>query len=673
MEDRDTAWSCPIQTRLKARLCRLQGQSFAVFTGLTVSGVVCLALKIVAAGVYRPSFSPKASHIVLDTDLTPIFGFEDFAGLIPQAIARSWATANTEFVSARLQPNFNNPQGQYAVGDLVTPFVMENLTNYLDADGSRDFYASRITMESFAVQTNVTCIGFDQPEFALTLDCRENGSYSFTFDCLSQVCHQNFDNLLSQINVSYVYDHTSHEPRDAFSMAASPDRNDASLAVLLADFSNLTGHHPEMPSFCSSDGPRTLTSTDLGSSYPTIRGVNCMRVMNKVNVTTTMQPAPPGIPLAFFEEAQMSWWTTGYDEGSLKVFSKVNPSPWPHILLSNSGAPVVHQGATVSPLIDFFNILSLIAQAQDTVTGNQKDLLDVDNLVSAAQKVYALESRELLSFVLAIIQFKTIPGMPLGQFPPRRTMKAAATAFTYREHVFQDSGTTIALLSLLTVVLACVVFMSLATPRKTILPTAPSSITAQMSFVAGSVLVQRLREENAATTKDSRVWDEVFGLGWWPQRRSSPAAEENIDSPNGDGTMRWGIDVGLLPDKRDVLPNQRPTTGGGPRQSQPGLLPDDGHVLPHQSPTTGGEPLPSQPGLLSDDGHVLPRQRQTTEGGPLPSDSGLLTDEGQILPHARPSGDEPHRPTSGYYTPLKLSDLGHFENDFVNEVVLRLE
>ena len=37
-----------------------------------------------------------------------------------------------------------------------------------------------------------------------------------------------------------------------------------------------------------------------------------------------------------------------------------------------------------------------------------------------------------------------------------------------------------------------------------------ATVAAQMFFVAGSALVERLRKENAVTTKDSRMWDEVW-------------------------------------------------------------------------------------------------------------------------------------------------------------------
>lgn len=538
----------PTRLPIKARLSPLNRRSFALLTALICSSTVYPALKIVAAGLYQKSFFPRECDIVLDTDISSILGLEEFIGEGREDGAEQTAHWLGKQVSRELQPGFNNPQPQNIVGNIVTPMFWQNLTNYLDTDASRDLSTSKITMDSFGVQTDVNCRGFDQTEFALTLKCNGNGVYVFTFACASLVCHQNFGNILSQLNVSFTHDDTSQEPADAFFMTASPDRKDASLAVLLADFSSLTGSLPQISSLCSNNGPRTVDATDLGSLYPTIRGVNCFRTMNKVNISITMQPAPSGVALLNQGGGQESWWTTDYDKESLRTFSKINPPLWPYILLSNGGKHIIHQGATISPVIGFWNILSLIAQAQLTDTENQKDLLNVSNLVKASQKVYAVESRLSLIYVLSSTQFKQVHNVGLNRYPPNTTMKAAASAITYQERVVQDTGTSIALVSLLAVILACLVFMSATMPRKTILSSAPSSIAGQMSLVAGSALVKRLRQEEARTTEDSNVWDDFFGLGWWPQL----SQDEDVGTCIGN-SMRWGIDTGALPDKRRGL------------------------------------------------------------------------------------------------------------------------
>jgi hypothetical protein len=114
-------------------------------------------------------------------------------------------------------------------------------------------------------------------------------------------------------------------------------------------------------------------------------------------------------------------------------------------------------------------------------------------------------------------------------------------------------------MSLLAMVLTCLVFASVVVPRKPILPTASSSLAAQMSLVAGSTLVKPLRKDNAVTAKDSRVWDEGFGLGWWRQR---PTTNGGGVGSSAETRMRWGVDAGLLRDKNPGRLPYRPRGDG---------------------------------------------------------------------------------------------------------------
>jgi hypothetical protein len=65
--------------------------------------------------------------------------------------------------------------------------------------------------------------------------------------------------------------------------------------------------------------------------------------MNRVNITVTMQPASKGVALLEQKGALRIWWATGYDEDSLKISSKVNPSPWSYLLPPNAGTLLTEQ------------------------------------------------------------------------------------------------------------------------------------------------------------------------------------------------------------------------------------------------------------------------------------------------------------------------------------------
>jgi hypothetical protein len=167
----------PTRISVNARFSALKGLPFAMFTALTVSSIVYLALKIVAAGLYKPLVSPQTSHVVLDTEVGPILWFDVFSGRIGPAWAKDWASGPASPLSGELKLQFNNPKPQKVIGDLVTPLLLEKLTRFLGNETPREFYASKITMESFAMQINVTCAGFSQAEFELTVKCHSSGTY----------------------------------------------------------------------------------------------------------------------------------------------------------------------------------------------------------------------------------------------------------------------------------------------------------------------------------------------------------------------------------------------------------------------------------------------------------------------------------------------------------------
>ncbi|KAL1614475.1 hypothetical protein SLS54_009733 [Diplodia seriata] len=103
--------------------------------------------------------------------------------------------------------------------------------------------------------------------------------------------------------------------------------------------------------------------------------------------------------------------------------------------------------------------------------------------------------------------------------------------------IAQDLKTTIILEALLTLVLLCVIWVFLHFTGDAILPREPDSIAARLSLLAGSRLVQRLRDEGVRRTADTDIWDEPTRLGWWKVRDHSG----RVRRPT---RWRWGIDIG---------------------------------------------------------------------------------------------------------------------------------
>lgn len=144
--------------------------------------------------------------------------------------------------------------------------------------------------------------------------------------------------------------------------------------------------------------------------------------------------------------------------------------------------------------------------------------------------------------------------------PGFQAVNFSGTFSCLEERIRQEKGPTIALLVLLTVVLACAVIACFTTPLKAVLPREPSSIAAQASMLTGSELVRRLREEEVHSVKDTRIWDQRFGLGWWIVRNkeNDPFDSDGTDrrEMRGSVRMRWGIDVGT-PDCKAIETDMR--------------------------------------------------------------------------------------------------------------------
>lgn len=152
------------------------------------------------------------------------------------------------------------------------------------------------------------------------------------------------------------------------------------------------------------------------------------------------------------------------------------------------------RGPSILSLVDFTNVYSLIGEAQIFATGSALDLLDVKKLAASTQKVFMSYTGQVLSYTLPTVQ-------QLGS----ENVTVPATLTLYYSGIKQDLKITISLKILLSTVLAAIGFLLFAMPRKTMLPKPLSSIAAQISFLARSNLVRRLREEGATKTKDTKI------------------------------------------------------------------------------------------------------------------------------------------------------------------------
>jgi len=164
---------------------------------------------------------------------------------------------------------------------------------------------------------------------------------------------------------------------------------------------------------------------------------------------------------------------------------------------------------------------------------------------------------ELRQFAIQVSNELDIASHSAGRLKKKETagadMRTAPVKIRTREtKLVQSTKITIVLVALLCVVL-CLSLLPAArfVPSSTkngrpVLRNAPGSIAAQMALLVGSELVRQLREEDAVSTKDTKVWDQRFRLGWWP-----------VHDANGKGARDGmdGEDVGPIGERRDEHEN----------------------------------------------------------------------------------------------------------------------
>lgn len=133
------------------------------------------------------------------------------------------------------------------------------------------------------------------------------------------------------------------------------------------------------------------------------------------------------------------------------------------------------------------------------------NLLNIEQLVATTKEIYKRSTVMTVMWMIAVIRDRLITNQHNLIYPDRNITHVNGEFTIYRQVIKQDLGSLVILIVLLLVALGSVVCISLLIPSKTILLRAPSSITAQLSFLAGSRLVNELREEGVVKTTDINI------------------------------------------------------------------------------------------------------------------------------------------------------------------------
>lgn len=496
---------------------------------------------------------------------------------LTQYLSSTVAGSYTSFVSQQL--SFDNtisrPIYYYMdrIGSLNFPVIDYNITSLLQS-GPQTSENDLLLARMVALNTSITCSASEAGDIGLVAtSCNKSTGYTFRYECTSSRCTSQFGRAFSTINVTTTITPNMTTNTPLYFTETYPSTTDDSLVVLIADFSPLQQSGLNLSSISCNN--KTLGTETLGKFMPTIRAINCTRNINLVNVNVTFARLATGgvsgttplfkgdVVMEFHEQKtivlysghqQSAWSPLSYDPTSIELISPTIPkTTWPAlVLLPDTGGAIYHVGSTLHPLINPYYTMSLIAQNQEIRSGNQFDLLNPENLMSATAEVY----QNLTTLTLAITLGTLFDGRFDTYFPANVTASLAVPVlrnitdggFTLFEPVMkQDIGFTVTLIVLLILTFLCVTFMSVLIPRSTLLPKAPNSIAAQLSILAGSRLVKSLRREEVDGGSNDLFRQESFGLGWWPTNDGDSNQLKRTGSEIGTTSgYRWGIDIGQL-------------------------------------------------------------------------------------------------------------------------------
>ncbi|KAK4969849.1 hypothetical protein LTR28_000717 [Elasticomyces elasticus] len=494
------------------------------------------AIKIVAAGLYTPGIAIRSGAINVTLDDSLANNFQKSLNT-SEASATELQQRASDFTEWTQIPDFRVPQRAGVLDNLV----FANMTDWMagpNAGGLSAQPGSEVRLRVPAISINATCIPFGPDQFVPYIYMQTDNEFKFIFDCInSTACSQAFNSsdpnvkAHSQVgNSTRVrrYSGLAYLPGDAYYGNIIYDTS--KYSVILADFSSVVG--PVKNFSAIPDNGTTWADGLLNVSAPTVRGVSCTRTFSAASVEVVFTQTT-GTEIGG-QDTLLPWSVAYYDRSSVRIEEQLLYK-WPLWLAPHSMSRDPYMFGTVTDgRLDSDtlwpergssrNFFEVLAAYQHYQVGNLTGLLDVHQLAKATEHLYTTYCAEALTELRYYAQQFGPAAASQTHVPGTLTMRQGV--------VHQDPGVTIALVSLLFLVFLSLLTIFVRFRSRAVLPEAPGSISAQMSLLLGSRLVERLKEENVRSVADSTIWEQKFGLGWW-----------RLD---GEEKLRWGVDVGLL-------------------------------------------------------------------------------------------------------------------------------
>ncbi|KAL1633755.1 hypothetical protein SLS58_010944 [Diplodia intermedia] len=470
---------------------------FAVVAS-SIALVLFPVIKIIAAGLYETTVTTYQRDVVVNLDAS-----------LPENLESTFSADDPSEMGSRFAewariPMFNLGERPGILGNLV----FSNISGVVDELDYGIVPGDSIELPVPAVLVDVNCTALSNDVFnfkAATASGFDDDYMYYRIECSSPLC----EGFLSS---SY----------DAFGGYRFQGRvyspTTAKFGIALSDFGS---PYESITNLTLVEDGDIIQPGDVDIALPTTRGAMCSREMRLVEVNVTFtQKTQRGLNDAV---TVLPWSPSHFDRESLVFKRKLEHvddrigsllpiwySPDSQSFLNSNDS----LWPTETTSLNFFELLATYAEYE---AKNLSSLLDTDGFARATTDMFTAYTVQLLTEL-----------RPAAAGTPRN---ANATIAMQRERISQHLASTVVVEALLASVLCCLAWIALRFPRSAILPKDPDSVAARFSLLAGSRLVQRLREDPSARQRGDGIWSEKSGLGWWPTGGS-------------EGTWRWGIDVG---------------------------------------------------------------------------------------------------------------------------------
>lgn len=548
----------------------------------TILVLVLPLIKLVVSGLFAPTFAVRhVSNGIASIDLAP---FDQYFAIASNLSASNMQAYNLNHGQKNLIFKYTEPDLLGHAIDMTNsynvPLIKNNFTEQIiSASGHVDMNSSSITIRVPGFNTSVDCTQSGVDIFDLRAYIFGDDTFNLTLSCASERCQQ-YNETLAAVSFSYTSPISSIPRVPQYLSVIESHIQNGSFVIITADFSALSTTAQPTWDVTSTSNGSVVTAVQMGELYPVISAARCEIVMQRVdlNISKIMQD-PDALYTQFGSDLDYGAWIL--DDGfSSNVEVKATyqapdlPAlifPWPHsAVFAKSSTPDFQRSTTT--------VSSLVAQFQLNLTGNYLDIFMDNNLASSTTRVLRDIAMRSTGSLIGDLRAGTSLSATNMTYPPPDNKQTQAVLNISRLVIEQNFVRAITLSAFLLVAMACLLYLALLMPKKTMLPRAPSSIANQISLLAGSRLISHLRRDSSTSIPETRLRDMPIKLGWWrhplPNREADKPSSNSLafssyddvrdelhrpnteDGGDREDGLRWGLDVGV--DVESSLLTRRP-------------------------------------------------------------------------------------------------------------------